>query len=402
MLSGIVAGVTAGCSYGSMDSLTEIVLNKAISWQMGWLVTGNQGMLLHIQTDGTAKEIETGALANLNDICYDGKNIWIVGDGGIVLKGTKELNFERLETDITEDLEVCQYFSDNIYFGGDGSVLWSIDTDGAIKPCNVKFSGTMVDMEASDEHCIFVTDTGDAVSTSDGVNWSVLSYGDYYGKEAEFQGLIYDSNSFWAYGITEEGTELFYTSSGAAWGERNINYLDGEEADLSDTKILSMTTDGQQLYAWCEDGVMLTIPECVKCNKKTEVSDIQGGIIGYNGGNLLMISDLSKMKIMETELAKQYQISAETAYTRTQEGAVIIDVRTLEDYEDKHIRGSVCIPLEELTEKLPELYPDIGQRIIFYCTKGVRSQTAVEKAVELGYVEVYSLGSMENWTYEFE
>ena len=85
-----------------------------------------------------------------------------------------------------------------------------------------------------------------------------------------------------------------------------------------------------------------------------------------------------------------------------QEGAVLIDVRNSEDYDEKHIKGSILIPLEELEEKLPQMYPDLGQTIIFYCTKGIRSQTAVEKAVALGYVEVYSLGSIENWIYEFE
>ena len=89
---------------------------------------------------------------------------------------------------------------------------------------------------------------------------------------------------------------------------------------LSDIQILSMATDGSQLYAWCKDDAILTIPDCVKCNKRTEVTTVQGGTISYNGGNLLVISDVSEMEVMETELAKQYQISAETANSSCRKG----------------------------------------------------------------------------------
>lgn len=384
------------------ESDQEFRLEKAIPWEMGWLVIGSQGTLIQVQPDGTFKDIETGSLSDFQDICFDGQSLWIVGTDGCVLKGTKTLSFQEIDAVSDEDFYACQSFADTLFLGGSGKTLWTISGSDEIKPCNLRFEGTMMDMEASDELCIFVTDRGESFSTNDGLNWNLLSYEEYYGKSVSFQGMIYDGHNFWVHGITDAGTELFYTSSGTVWGERDINYLDGADADLSDIQILSLTTDGSQLYAWCDDGYMITIPDCVKCNKKTEVKNVSGGTIGYNGGNLLMIADTDKMEIMETELAKQYQISAETAYSKTKEGAVLIDVRSQEDYDKKHITGSVLIPLDELEEKLSQLYPDIGQTVIFYCAKGVRSQTAVEKAVALGYVEVYSLGSIDNWEYEFE
>ncbi len=95
-------------------------------------------------------------------------------------------------------------------------------------------------------------------------------------------------------------------------------------------------------------------------------------------------------------------MSPETAYQKQQEGAVLIDVRNMEEHKEKAIKGSICIPLEELGQRLPEEYPDLGQVLIFYCSKGIRSQSAVETARKLGYVEVYSLGSIDNWKYETE
>jgi rhodanese-related sulfurtransferase len=84
------------------------------------------------------------------------------------------------------------------------------------------------------------------------------------------------------------------------------------------------------------------------------------------------------------------------------EGAVLIDVREEADFDTRHIQGAVHIPLEELSEKLPPLAPDKETKVIFYCAKGMRSQTAVEQALEMEYAYVYTLGAMDNWIYEFE
>lgn len=59
------------------------------------------------------------------------------------------------------------------------------------------------------------------------------------------------------------------------------------------------------------------------------------------------------------------------------------------EFEDKHITGSVNMPLESLKNSLPE---DKTKAIVFYClgTKCVASWRAAEKAVQLGYQKVYA------------
>ena len=44
--------------------------------------------------------------------------------------------------------------------------------------------------------------------------------------------------------------------------------------------------------------------------------------------------------------------------------------------------------------------PEPGTELIFYCKAGVRAQTALEKAMELGYSRVYNLGGLGDWPYE--
>ena len=119
-------------------------------------------------------------------------------------------------------------------------------------------------------------------------------------------------------------------------------------------------------------------------------------------GKILIAEDAGHIKILDTDTAKQFLISAQTAHQMQQEGAVLIDVRSAEEHEEKAIKGSVSIPLDELEERLPEEYPDLGQVLIFYCSKGIRSQTAVERSRALGYVEIYSMGSIDGWSYEMQ
>jgi len=95
-------------------------------------------------------------------------------------------------------------------------------------------------------------------------------------------------------------------------------------------------------------------------------------------------------------------ISSKDALEKQQAGGVIIDVR--EDYEwaPKHIKAAVHIPLGAVANRLPQLCPDKNTPLIFYCAAGARAGRAADAAVKLGYAEVYNLGGIGNWAFEFE
>jgi len=377
-------------------------LNQIIPWEMGFLAVGDQELVLEISAEGICREIPAEWKGDIRGIWSNGTDVFTAGEKGQIFRGDSRLDFRQEETGCKENLTSGTSFLGREYCGGENGTVLSSDGEGKWEPCSVQITGTVTGMAASERICLLVTDQGETAVTADGELWSVLRYGEYYQKEVTFQGLTYDGSNFWAFGTTEEGTRLFYTDSGTVWAERDINYLEGNMADLSGVRILSLTTDGQQLYAWCEGGRLLTFPDCLQCNKETKIQGIDFGAAAYNGGKLLIAEDSAHIQVLDTEAAKQDQMSPETAYQKQQEGAVLIDVRNMEEHKEKAIKGSICIPLEELGQRLPEEYPDLGQVLIFYCSKGIRSQSAVETARKLGYVEVYSLGSIDNWKYETE
>ena len=98
------------------------------------------------------------------------------------------------------------------------------------------------------------------------------------------------------------------------------------------------------------------------------------------------------------------QIRMDEAITMMEEesGYIILDVRTPEEFADKHIPGAINIPNETIgAEEIPEL-PDKDQLILVYCRSGNRSKQASEKLVALGYTGIVEFGGINDWPGETE
>ena len=79
-------------------------------------------------------------------------------------------------------------------------------------------------------------------------------------------------------------------------------------------------------------------------------------------------------------------------------GALLIDVRTKEEYDDGHIDGAILLTLDDINEtSVSNVVNDKNKPIVVYCKSGVRSHQALEKLESLGYKNVYDLGAMSNW-----
>ena len=84
----------------------------------------------------------------------------------------------------------------------------------------------------------------------------------------------------------------------------------------------------------------------------------------------------------------------------TEEGYIILDVRTQEEYDQGHIPGAIVISHEEIEEKAEDVLTDKDQLILVYCRSGRRSKIAAEALVELGYTNIKEFGGIIDWPYE--
>ena len=94
------------------------------------------------------------------------------------------------------------------------------------------------------------------------------------------------------------------------------------------------------------------------------------------------------------------QISMDEAVTMMEEesGYIILDVRTQEEFRERHIPNAINIPNETIgSEDIQEL-PDRDQLILVYCRSGNRSKQASGKLAELGYTNIVEIGGINDWT----
>ena len=86
----------------------------------------------------------------------------------------------------------------------------------------------------------------------------------------------------------------------------------------------------------------------------------------------------------------------------SEEGYIILDVRTREEYDEGHIPGAILIPNTEIEAKAEDVLTDKNQLILVYCRSGRRSKIAAEALAELGYTNIKEFGGIIDWPYEVE
>jgi rhodanese-related sulfurtransferase len=106
----------------------------------------------------------------------------------------------------------------------------------------------------------------------------------------------------------------------------------------------------------------------------------------------------------EKDVADYEMITAQQAkeIMDTQDGYVILDTRTEEEYETGHIPGAIVISHEQIKEKAEQVLTDKDQLILVYCRSGRRSKLAAQDLVDLGYTNVKEFGGIIDWPYETE
>jgi len=82
--------------------------------------------------------------------------------------------------------------------------------------------------------------------------------------------------------------------------------------------------------------------------------------------------------------------------------AIILDVRTPEEYEKEHIPDALLVPIDDLRAEDFSKLPDKDAMILVYCWTGRRAEDSAKILVEHGYKHVYEFGGLVDWTGAFE
>ena len=97
------------------------------------------------------------------------------------------------------------------------------------------------------------------------------------------------------------------------------------------------------------------------------------------------------------ESFRQISMDDAIALMADETGYIILDVRTVGEYKEKHIPGAINIPNETIGTEEPELLPDKEQLILVYCRSGNRSKQAAAKLASQGYTNIVEFGGIIDW-----
>lgn len=74
----------------------------------------------------------------------------------------------------------------------------------------------------------------------------------------------------------------------------------------------------------------------------------------------------------------------------------LIDIRSIEKYNNKHIMSAINIPIDQLII-MPDRYLDRNKKYYIYCQKGMQSRKACQILSSKGYNVINITGGYEAW-----
>ena len=78
-----------------------------------------------------------------------------------------------------------------------------------------------------------------------------------------------------------------------------------------------------------------------------------------------------------------------------EKGAVLLDVRSVQEYRAGHLRSAVNLPLDRLGKEIQTLVKDPGTPLYLYCRSGRRSAEGLKVLQKMKYKKLYDLGGMK-------
>lgn len=190
-------------------------------------------------------------------------------------------------------------------------------------------------------------------------------------------------------------TKIWTILPGNQWMNLPIEYFADSDIEFhygDKFKINALAEYKNRLYAGCDGGLVIVLTECSKCYKLKKAADFDIKEMSIENG-IMYISDGDKdAEIAMSDIGGD-DIGADEANVLVSGGAVLVDVRSAEEFAQKSVDGSVNIPIDEIEAGLADYSKDTV--LIFYCSAGGRSANAVKTAKSMGFVNVYNLGSID-------
>ena len=139
--------------------------------------------------------------------------------------------------------------------------------------------------------------------------------------------------------------------------------------------------------------------------KKMTMLTIAGliSVLGISCGRTMNSKQVSvDSKEVKNEKKAEYKkiTSDEAKKMMETEKTIVVDVRSLEEYNEGHIPNAISVPLETIENEAETKLKNKDDLILVYCRSGRRSREAALRLIEKGYTNVIDFGGIQDWNGE--
>jgi len=117
--------------------------------------------------------------------------------------------------------------------------------------------------------------------------------------------------------------------------------------------------------------------------------------LSYAATALIVLAAVAGGRFLLSSMRGELVAPAE-AKTLVDNGALLVDVRSTEEFAGGHIDGAKNIPVGTVAANLAA-FGQKDEPIVVYCRSGVRSGRAKSVLEDNGFTHVHNLGAMGNW-----
>jgi hypothetical protein len=302
-----------GCA-ANQDSLSHLRSNSKstgynaiIRYEDGFMAVGSEGRIDRISVSGKNVKSEKVVGENFKCLLSDNQRIVVAGDHGTLMISYDNGPFGRVNCNTAKNINTLTLFKGKIVAGtDDGEILSGNGKDfSKIFPA---VKGNIVSLSARISECFGVTDKGEIIHSSDGINWDVFDFNTVYAgfyKPCIFRKILATETNIAVAGVKDDGSAvLMFSNKGNVWAERTLNYSDdrGLQDYLTDTPndiFYDYTRD--LFYLACDKGMIMKIPSCSHCNQLARLSSEKLAGVSGDGNVLMVVGENFYLKTLDPE-----------------------------------------------------------------------------------------------------
>lgn len=269
-----------------------------VSYEDQYLAVGTNGRIDCIKKSGEIISIVSPFNIDLNSVIYENKTVITVGNNGTILISSDGQKYSKIESGTGKNINSITSLNGILIAAADkGTILVSIN--GNIwSSIHLPLKGDIVSISANISLCYGVTDKSEIIKSSDGISWDVFNYNEQYAgfnKPCSFKDVLLTGDRIAIIGQHEDRSPVaLFSSLGNVWTERSLNYTDDYGRIQMATNLpndICYDITGDQFFIACENGEILILPSCTKCNESFTAAgkDLHG--IKCSENRLIIVGD---------------------------------------------------------------------------------------------------------------